>query len=102
MRNRLSEALVAIVTAAVVGGLLPTMTRTAGQTEGSRGPQLRRGADGKPDFSGIWQAHNGANWDLLTHAARPIVAQPGVYKDVAVLSPPVPGTGALRRAPPDR
>ena len=37
MRNRLREALIAIVTAVVVGGLAPSMTRTAGQTQGVPG-----------------------------------------------------------------
>src|SRR5437870_1960493 len=40
---------------------------------------VRRQANGKPDFSGIWQANNTANWDLLTHDSRPMVAQSGVY-----------------------
>ena len=34
-------------------------------------PKVPRGADGKPNFSGIWQAMNTANWDLQDHAARP-------------------------------
>ena len=60
-----------------------------------------RATDGKPDLSGVWQAHNGANWDLVTHTARPMVAQPGVYKDVPVLAAPVVALGAVGWAPPD-
>ena len=40
--------------------------------------------NGKPDFSGIWQANNTANWDLQTHAARPMVAQPGFTPNTVV------------------
>ena len=93
--------MVAIVTAVAVGGLALTMERTTSQTAGAQGPQVPRRTDGKPDLSGIWQANNGAHWDLVTHTARPMVAQPGVYKDVPVLAAPVVALGAVGWVPPD-
>ena len=89
MRIRLRDAAVAIVTAVVVAGFMLAMPRTSGQTLAAQGAQLIRRADGKPDFSGIWQANSGAHWDLLTHTPRPMVAQPGAYKNVPVLAAPV-------------
>jgi hypothetical protein len=49
---------------------------------------------GKPDFSGIWQANNTANWDLQTHQARPLIAQPGLTGN-PVLAAPVVGLGTM-------
>src|SRR5262245_38307956 len=45
----------------------------SGQAQTYRAP---RTADGKPNFNGIWQAVNTANWDIQDHAARqgPVVA----------------------------
>src|SRR5215831_2541790 len=45
--------------------------------------QAPRGADGKPDLNGIWQALNEANYDLEAHVARPAMAlRPGPYGPV--------------------
>jgi hypothetical protein len=55
---------VAIAALALVAAL-STMTRAQDTAQGI--PRLR---DGHVNLSGIWQANNTANWDLLTHQAR--------------------------------
>src|SRR4030095_15749036 len=54
---------------------------------------------GKPDFSGIWQANNTANWDLQTHAARPMIGQPGLTPSSVFLAAPVVGLGTIGWVP---
>jgi hypothetical protein len=93
-----------IVTAIVVGGLsfllrdapepAPTLDVTPAASAFLRTP------DGRPDFNGIWQTTSTANWDLQTHTARPLVAQPGIYEDVPLLAAPVVALGTVGWVPP--
>ena len=68
-----------VFAAIVIAGVAITVTsfgmRTSGQTV-----QSGRTADGRPNFNGVWQALNEANWDLQAHPARAgAVTQPGIY-----------------------
>src|SRR5262245_5139413 len=60
---------------ALVIGLLATVW-VAAQTPAAPAFRRPRTADGKPNFTGIWQAMNTANWDIEPHPAKagPIVA----------------------------
>jgi hypothetical protein len=89
---------VALAVAALTAVISVSMTRRAGQAS----PPAARTADGKPNFSGIWQANNEANWDLQAHEARPgAVTQTGVYPyDYArVPAAPVLALGAAGGVP---
>lgn len=79
MEDRVRGWMVGGVIAAVVaaGGIGWVLGGTGASAQTS---QSVRTGDGKPDFSGIWQAANEAHWDLQAHDARPgMVTQPGVY-----------------------
>ncbi len=100
MRDRFTGSMitVAIAAAAVSALISMSITRTSGQAPAARPASV----GGKPNFSGIWQANNEANWDLQAHAARPAaVTQPGVYPyDYArVPAAPVLALGAAGAVP---
>jgi hypothetical protein len=69
------SVLVAIAIAAVAVAI-----STFGRRTGGEAVQSARMADGHPNFNGVWQALNEANWNLQAHDARAgAVTQPGVY-----------------------
>jgi len=98
MRIRLNGSMisVAIAAAAVGAAVSASVTQTAGQA--SRPARV----EGRPSFSGIWQANNEAHWDLQAHEARAgAVMQPGVYPYAYAQVPaaPVVALGAAGGVP---
>jgi len=91
------SVLVAIAIAAVAVAISTFGTRTSGEAV-----QSARMADGHPNFNGVWQALNEANWNLQAHDARAgAVTQPGVYpyEYARVPAAPVLALGAAGGVP---
>jgi hypothetical protein len=74
MRNRFRLLMVVVASAAVGAVLSLSVTRTTAQSQ-----RVAR-IGGHPNFGGIWQALNEADWDLEAHNAYPgFVWEPGVH-----------------------
>jgi hypothetical protein len=89
---------IAVTTAAVTAGLFSLVTQTATPVSAA-GQDTPGRIAGKPDFNGIWEANNTANWDLQTHQARPMVGQPGLTPGSQVLAAPVVALGSVGWVP---
>jgi hypothetical protein len=103
MRRTLAVAILAAVVGAVVAVAVTRVTaQSPGGTAQPATPRPARTADGKPNFNGIWQANNEANWDLQAHEARAgMVTQQGVYpyEYARVPAAPVLALGAAAGVP---
>ena len=73
MQKRFGDVSIALSSAIVAIVLMGVAGRLEAQAPAGAMPRLQR----KPNLSGIWQAVNEANWDILAHDARPGPAQFG-------------------------
>ena len=72
MRERLKNGMMSCAAVSALGILILVVPM------GAQAPASKsRTADGKPNFNGVWQAINTANWDLEDHVAAAGVAELG-------------------------
>jgi hypothetical protein len=98
MRHWVRSSMTGVVVA-VAGLSVAWLSSTPGESQAGRPARI----NGHPNFSGIWQALNEANWDLEPHAARAgMVTQVGVHADAIVPAAPVLALGAVGAVPGSR
>jgi len=70
--------LIVVITLVTMAVLTLATAQTAAQAAAAGMP---RTSDGKPNLSGIWQANNSANWDIVAHQAHqgPVIALGAAY-----------------------
>ena len=97
MRSWAKGCVIAASAAAVTAGLFSLFSSRVPQVSAAAvdTPAVPGRIAGKPDLSGIWETNNTANWDLLTHDARPMVGQPGITPGSIVSGAPVVALGSL-------
>jgi hypothetical protein len=94
MPHQVKGSIVAVAAVAVLIVTSLFVVRSSGQ--GQRPARL----NGHPNFSGIWQALNEANWDLEAHTARAgMVVQQGVHPVAQVPAAPVVALGTVGSVP---
>ena len=70
MRGSARQHAACLAVAVLCLGPLALVHAAGGQSSAARADGVRRTPDGKPDFSGIWQAMNSASWNIQDHAAE--------------------------------